>query len=307
MNILHWMKKENSGLARSTLELAEYEEKLGHKVCIKQPTEDMPIYGVENGIDVHCIHSQLNMRTYHDGKPKFMWMHGEPLSSVGNGISMKAIVDLAPLIDAFICMRKEEHIIWNSIKRTYRVPKGINLEKYKPLPGITEKLAGEPAVLYCENWRRERNPLYICVAMQEVQKKLPNARLHLYNVQDKRMSETFNALIKNNKWWTFIRSLQGPVNDVNLLYNRADIVVSGLYPLYARIIEALGAGKAIVAPGYKESNYPFVCDLQPESIAKTIMNCWENYGKINYREWAKKHHDVKTTAKKAIKIYERYL
>ena len=48
-------------------------------------------------IDIHTIHSQINIRTYHDGKPKIMWMHGEPLSSVGNGISMKAIVDLAPI------------------------------------------------------------------------------------------------------------------------------------------------------------------------------------------------------------------
>ena len=114
MNILHWMKKENSGLARSTLEFAKYEERFGHKVCIRQPTEDQPIYGSENNTDVHCIHSQLNPRVYHDSKPKFMWMHGEPLSSVGNGISMKAIVDLAPMMDAFMCMRQEEFIVWDS-------------------------------------------------------------------------------------------------------------------------------------------------------------------------------------------------
>ena len=35
MKILHQMKKENSGLARTTLELAKYEEKQGHEVLIK--------------------------------------------------------------------------------------------------------------------------------------------------------------------------------------------------------------------------------------------------------------------------------
>lgn len=187
MKILHWMKKENSGLARSTLELAKYEERQGHSVLIKQPGEDQIIYskGMKDGDeDVHCIHSQINIKAYHDSKPKVMWMHGEPLSSVGNGVSMKAIVDLAPIVDAFVCMRKEEHLIWNSIKRTYLVPKGIDLEKYKPLEGITEKLSGEPSVLYIENWRGQRNPLYLCVAMQEVHKKYPNARLHLYNCND---------------------------------------------------------------------------------------------------------------------------
>lgn len=307
MKILHWMKKENSGLARSTLELAKYEEKQGHGVCIKEPEADMPVYGVDKDIDVHCIHSQINVRTYHDSKPKFMWMHGEPLSSVGNGVSMKAIVDLAPICDAFLCMRREEWAIWNSIKRTYRVPKGIDLELYKPLEGITEKLSGEPAVLYIENWRGQRNPLYLCVAMQKVYEKFPNARLHLYNLQDKRMKETFDALIKNNKWWTFIRSVQGPVADVNTLYNRVDMVVSGLYPLYARGIEAFGAGKAFIGAGYREPGYPFTCELDPDSMADAIIKCWENYTQVNYRKWAEDNHDVNESVKQSIEVYQRYL
>lgn len=307
MKILHWMKKENSGLARSTLELAKYEEKQGHGVCIKEPEADMPVYGVDKDIDVHCIHSQINVRTYHDSKPKFMWMHGEPLSSVGNGVSMKAIVDLAPICDAFLCMRREEWAIWNSIKRTYRVPKGIDLELYKPLDGITEKLSGEPAVLYIENWRGQRNPLYLCVAMQKVYEKFPNARLHLYNLQDKRMKETFDALIKNNKWWTFIRSVQGAVSDVNTLYNRVDMVVSGLYPLYARGIEAFGAGKAFIGAGYREPGYPFTCELDPDSMADAIIKCWENYTQVNYRKWAEENHDVNESVKQSIEVYQRYL
>jgi glycosyltransferase involved in cell wall biosynthesis len=304
------MKKENSGLARTTLELAKYEEKQGHAVCIRQPGEDDSVYSsgmTPKEADIHCIHSQLNINTYHDHKPKFMWMHGEPLSSVGNGVSMKAIVDLAPLVDAFICMRKEEWLVWDNVKRTYLVTKGIDLETYKPLPGITERLSGEPAVLYVENWRGSRNPLYLCVAMQEVYKKYPKARLHLYNCTDKRMFETFQDLSKNNKWWTFLRSLQGPTNDVNMLYNKADMVVSCLFPLYARGIEAFGAGKAFIGPGYKVEGYPYTCDFSPESISNAIINCWENYGKINYRKWAEDHHDVNTTVKESVAIYQKYL
>jgi len=308
LKIRHWMKKENSGLARSTLELVPAEERLGHQVDVRQPGEDAPIYGrIDGEPDVHCIHSQLSMKAYHDGKPKVMWMHGEPLSSVGNGVSMKAIVDLAPMCDAFICMRKEEQIIWNSIKRTYYVPKGIDLDTYKPISGVVEKLSGEPAVLYYENWRGQRNPLYVAVAMQEVWKRFPNARLHLYNCNDKRMMETFQALIKNNKWWTFIRTIKGPEADVNQLLNRADIVISGLYPLYARGIEAFGAGKAFIGPGYKEHDYPFTCDLQPESMAEAVIKCWENYSSIDYRKWAETYHDVNETVRQSIDIYRRYL
>jgi len=312
MKLMHYMKKENSGLARCTLELAKYEERMGHQVCIKQPSDDgtgQIIYGQDKDIDVHCVHSQLAVNTYFDHKPKFMWMHGEPLSSVGNGMSMKAIVDLAqiPHMEAFICMRQEELLIWNSIKRTYLVPKGIDLEVYKPLEGITEKLSGEPSVLYIENFRQTRNPLYLAVAMQEVYKVLPKARLHIYNMVDKKMFETFKALRENNKWWPFLRSMAGATNDVNTLYNRVDMVVSCLYPLYARGIEAFGAGKAFIGPGYKVDSYPFQCELSPESYRDAIINCWENYDKVNYRKWAQDHHDVRETVKQSLEIYQKYL
>lgn len=308
MNLTHFVRKENSGLFHTTLELATYEEKAGHAVTMRQPTDESVFYGNGAEPDVELVHSQLTITSYFNDKPRFMFMHGEPLSSVGNKISMKAIVDLAPKMDAFICMRKDEHAIWNSIKRTYLVPKGIDLERFKPLAGV-ERVAGEPAVLYVENWRGSRNPLYLCVAMQEVWKKFPKARLHLVNCNDKKLYDMFKALIGNNKWWTFIRTLTGavPSDKMNELYNKADIVVSCLYPLYARSIEAFGAGKALVCPGYREHDYPWTCELHPESIAKAIIECWENYDKINYREWAETHHDVADTVRQTIDIYRRYL
>lgn len=307
MNIMHWMKKERSGLAMSTLELATYEEKQGHHVVIRQPGEDAPIYGIENGTDIHLVHSQIAARTYHDGIPKIMWCHGEPISSVGNGVSMKAIVDMAPILNAMICMRREELDIWNSIKKTHLVPKGIDLEVFKPLPGITERLSGEPAVAYVENWRGQRNPLTLCVAMQIVHRKFPNARLHLFNCPGGKMQETFKALIANNKWWPFIRTMSGAVDDINTIYNKVDMVVSCLYPLYARGIEAFGAGKAFIGPGYREPGWPYTCELEAQSMADAIIKCWENYGDINYRKWAQDHHDVAETVRQSVKIYERYV
>jgi glycosyltransferase involved in cell wall biosynthesis len=243
-------------------------------------------------------------------------MHGEPLSSVGNGISMKAIVDMAPKVDAFIAMREEEHAIWSTIKRTYVVPKGIDLARFHPVDVTphdekdqTSKLSGEPAILYAEHWRGQRNPLYLCVAMQQVWQKFPKARLHLFNCGDQKQHATFKALYSNNKWWAFLRTMTGPVADadVNLLYNRADICVSGLYPLYARSIEAFGAGKAFIGPGYTDPAYPWHCDLHPDSIAKAINDCWENYDRINYRQWAETKHDVLNTVAACESIYQRYL
>lgn len=322
MKIGHWMKKEKSGLAFSTLEVVQAEVKRGHQVFLREPTdaEGLPgqlLYGSDDlSCDVECIHSQMPLSSYYNRVPKFMWMHGEPLSSVGNGVSMKAIVDLAPKIDAFIAMRKEEYSVWNSIKRTYVVSKGIDLERFHPVDvkphddkDQTSKLSGEPAVLYVEHWRGQRNPLYLCLAMEQVWRQNPKARLHLFNVTDQKMYATFRSLYSHNKWWAFLRTMQGPVADseINALYNRADIVVSGLFPLYARSIEAFGAGKAFIGAGYTDPEYPWHCTLDVDSMAKAIMDCWADYNKINYRQWAEEKHDVLNTVAQCEQIYQRYL
>ncbi len=308
-------KREKSGLAFTTLELVQAEEQQGHRVELRQPDETV-LYGGIDVPDMHLIHSQISPRTYHDRIPKLMYCHGEPLSSVGNGVSMKAIVDLAPICEAFIAMRKEEWSAWNAIKRTYVVPKGIDLQRFTPLDvsahdpkNPASRLSGDPAVLYCEHWRGQRNPLIPLLAMERVSQVLPNARLHLYNVEDKRMYETFSALIAHCKWHTFVRSLMGPVKDedVNLLYGRADIVVSGLYPLFARGIEAFGAGKAFIGAGYRDDEYPFGCEFTPESMADAIIKAHEARGQFNFRAWAERKHDVQETVRQATAIYQRYL
>lgn len=311
------MNKEASGLGTSTLELAKYEELAGHQVTVRQPSGGL-IYGHGGEYDVTAAHHQLDQTQYFDGKPKFLWTHGEPLSSVGNGISMRATVEMASKCSAFISMRKDEIPLWRMIHpNTYLVTKGIDLDVYKPLHGITERLSGEPAVLYYENIRGTRNPLYWLCAMQKVHQKFPNARLHLYNVTDKKMVDTFQALNAHAHLWPFLRTISGAVlgphgelggpDDVNLLLNRVDIVVSGLFPLYARSIEAFGAGKAFISPGYSEFDYPWTCDYAPDSMADAIIRCWENYGKVDYRKWAEAHHDVRETVKESVEIYQRFL
>lgn len=307
MKIAHYMRLENSGLAHTTMELVEEEARQGHSVSLRESSTDRLLYGTNGVPEVQCVHSQLPPSAYHDGIPKFMWCHGEPLGSVGNNISMRAIVDLARLCEAFICMRQEEWAVWHAIRRTFLVQKGIDLQRFRPLEPPPEKLSGTPAILYYENWRGQRNPLYLCLAMQAVRRRFPEARLHLYNCPGGKMGQTFADLIHHCRWYTFIGSVKGPEADVNLLLNRADMVVSCLYPLYARGIEAFGAGKAFIGPGYRERAYPWTCDLNPDSIAQAIIACWEDYGKVNYRKWAEERHDVAETVRQSVAIYQRYL
>jgi len=307
MKISHHMRRENSGLVHTTLEIVEEEQRQGHGIRVVEPSNGVTaMFETFDGLpDVHAIHSQLSAHTYHDKVPKIMWMHGEPLGSVGNGISMRAIVDLAPSCEAFICMRKEEWPVWDAIRKTFIVTKGIDLERFKPMEGV-EKLTGEPAILYYENWRGQRNPLLLCLAMLEVIKVFPKAKLHLYNCPGGKMFDTFQRLINHCRWYTFIGSLKSQEKDVVRLLNRSDIVVSCLYPLYARGIEAFGCGKAFIGPGYKEEGYPYTCDLEAGNMAKAIIKAWEERGKVDFRQWAKDKHDVATTVKECVDVYQRY-
>jgi glycosyltransferase involved in cell wall biosynthesis len=317
VRLRHHMKREKSGLAFTTLELVQAEEHQGHTVELREPLGDVLYGGFSERPDMHLIHSQISPLTYHDNVPKVMWMHGEPLSSVGNGVSMRAIVDLASVCEAFICMRPEEHAFWQPIKRTFIVPKGIDLQRFAPMAvepfdpkNKQSKLSGEPAVLYAEHWRGQRNPLVPLTAMKIVAQVLPKARLHLFNLQDAKMQSTFSDLIAHCKYTTFVRSLLGPVPDadVPLLYNRADIVVSGLYPLYARSIEAFGCGKAFIGAGYKDPEYPFGCEFTPEAMADAIIKAWEaqQAKQFDFRAWAEKKHDVHETVRQSIQVYQRY-
>jgi len=308
MNISHHMRRENSGLVQTTLEVVEEEQRQGHGVRVLEPSNGMTAMfeTFEGRPDVSCIHSQLAPHTYHDKVPRVMWMHGEPLGSVGNGVSMRAIVDLAPSCEAFICMRQEEWPVWDAIRKTYVVTKGIDLTRFKPLDPAPEKLSGEPAILYYENWRGQRNPLLICLAMLEIIKTHPKAKLHLYNCPGGKMFDTFQKLINHCRWYTFIGSLKGQEKDAVKLLNRADIVVSGLYPLYARGIEAFGCGKACIGPGYRASGFPYNCDLESGIIAAAVLKCWNEYGKVDFSKWAQDHHDVENTVRECVDIYRRF-
>ena len=143
--------------------------------------------------------------------------------------------------------------------------------------------------------------------MKIVYQQLPDARLHLYNCDDPKMYKTFMAMSDYCKLPIFLRSLMGPVIDVVDLYNKADIVVSCLNPLYARTaVESLACGTKFVSPGYAIDNYPFKCEFSPESIAAAIIKAWKDK-QFEARKWAEDHHSAEEMTKQALNIYEKVL
>jgi len=148
--------------------------------------------------------------------------------------------------------------------------------------------------------------------MELVWKRYPDAKLHLYNITDPRMFETFKRLRDQCKWY-FIQSMQGPVKyeDVPALINKVSMVASCLFPLYARTpIEALACGRGCVAPGYPgdpTNPYPYICTLNPESMAEAIIQCHLNTERVDFRSYAERFHDLRVMVRNALAIYEGYL
>lgn len=307
MKICHWVKKENSGLFRTTVELAKYEERLGHTIALRAPAQNETFYGFrDDDFDIHAIHSQIHPHYYKDGKPKLLFLHGEPNYGLMTKVSTKAIMDLIPIADAFVSFHPDEARIWNSFKRTYTITKGIDLEKYVPVKNPTKKLKGSPAILYCEHWRQFRHPLHVFIALEGVKKKLPGMRFYPFGCPDAE-KEFWLRIVRNNKYNMFTPGVFQWQKDMPNLLSMADIVVSPVFPSYGRVaLEALAMNKPVVA--YNSNVHAdYKCrPYDPDDLAEKILACWEE--KPNgQRKYAEKNLNAEQMAKDAIEIYKRFI
>lgn len=300
------MKKENSGLFRTTFELASNEERFGHEISLRTPKEQSVIYGFkENDFDIHCIHSQIPPMFYKDGKPKILFMHGEPDYGMLYKVSTQAIMDLAPLVDAFVAFNEDEAKLWNSFRRTHVIPKGIDLDSYKPVV-LPKKLDGAPAILYAEHWRTFRHPFHTFVALEKVAAKIPAMRFYPFGCPPEEKA-FWLRLINQNKYNVFCPGVFQPQMKMVGLLNMADIVVSPVFPSYGRVsLEALACNKPVVA--YSTNPHAtFRCEpYNPDDMAEKIIQCWEE--KPNgQRKYAEENISAKVMTEKAIEIYKRFL
>lgn len=306
MKIVHWIRKEKSGLFRTAIELMKYEERAGHSVSGRTPAENQTFYGfTDDEFDIHCIHSQINTFYYKDKKPKILFLHGEPEYGMLNKVSIRAILDFAPMVDAFISFHEKESIIWNSFKRTYTIPKGIDLEKYFPQK-LKKKLRGEPAILYAEHWRSFRHPLHVMIALEKAKKKLTRMRFYPFGCppEDK---EFWLRIIKQNKYQFFTPGVFKPQNHMGVLLNLSDIVVSPVYPSYGRVaLEALACNKPVVA--YNTNPHAtYTCEpYNTDDMAEKIIQCWEEKPN-SQRAYAEKYLSAQVMAQRAIEIYRRFV
>lgn len=306
MKIVHWIRKENSGLFRTAVELAKYEERLGHTVGLRTPKENGTFYGfADDDFDIHAIHSQIHPHYYKDGKPKILFLHGEPDYGMLHKVSTNAIMDLLPLMDCFVAFNEAEATLWNSFKRTYTITKGVDLEIYKPQK-LDKKFTGKPAILYCEHWRTFRHPFHVFVALERVKRKIPTMRFYPFGCPDSE-KEFWLRLVRQNRYLTFCPGVFKHQQAIDKLINLSDMVVSPVFPSYGRVsLEALACNKPVVA--YKTNPHAnYKCEpYDPDDMAEKIIQCWEEKPN-NQRKYAEEHLSAEQMAREAIEIYRRFL
>jgi len=306
LKIVHWLKKENSGLFRTTFELAKNEEALGHEISLRTPKEQQLIYGFGGEeFDIHCIHSQIPPAYFKDKRSKVLFLHGEPDYGMLYKVSTSAIMDLVPIVDAFIAFNPAEARLWETFKRTYVIPKGIDLDSYRPV-ALDKKLDGAPAILYAEHWRNFRHPFHTFVALEKVANKIPGMRFYPFGCPPEE-KDFWLRLVRQNKYNRFCPGVfQQQANMVGLL-NMADIVVSPVFPSYGRVsLEALAVNKPVVA--YKTNPHAtFKCEpYDPDDMAEKIIKCWEE--KPNgQRHYAEEHLSARAMAEAAVAVYRRFV
>lgn len=306
MKILHWLKKENSGLFRTTVELAKCEENLGHNVAFRTPTENQTFYGFgDDKPDIHCIHSQIHPHYYKDGIPKVLFLHGEPDYGMMVKVSTQAILDLIPVVDCMVAFNPDEGKIWNSFHRTYTITKGIDLEKYKPMD-VGKKLKGSPAIIYAEHWRTFRHPLHVFVALEKVKRKLPGMIFYPFGCPPTE-KEFWLRIVRQNRYSIFTPGVFPWQKNTAELLSMGDMVVSPVFPSYGRVsLEAKACNKPVVA--YNTNPHAdYTCrPYDPDDMAEKIVKCY-NEQRNGQRQYAVDNLDSMQMAKEAVEIYRRFL
>jgi glycosyltransferase involved in cell wall biosynthesis len=299
-------------------ELAKYEEKLGHSVALRDPGKNETFYGFDDDdFDIHAIHHQIYPFYFKDRKPKILFFHGNPEYMMRVGGSTTVLMELLDLADACLVYIPEQEPVWNSFHRMYAIPKGIDLEVYKPKK-VKKKLIGDPVIVYAENWLSNQNPLPVFVALEKVFIQYPEMRFHPLGCTSK-LTELWMHVIRRNKYHFFTPKLyefrQTDFSDGALfkssmvdIYNMADMVISPTFPSYGRVsLEALACDKPTITyecnpHGTYKSKYYDVDDM-----AEKIIQCIEEKPKKKMREYAEKNLDLNRSAEETIKLYQRFL
>ena len=104
---------------------------------------------------------------------------------------------------------------------------------------------GRPNVVITDIWRLDRDPFHVVTAFAEFAKEQPNAKLHIYGLEQKAataMAPILDALSKRN----VLGEICGYRSDLSVIYNAADMLITPHRIATRTVREAMACGLQVV-------------------------------------------------------------
>jgi len=328
-----------SGLYEATKDLIKYERKLGiDSQFVESVVKDPDLKTYTDGwltakpwawaedADVLVMHRSLPNELAHK-KPKVVVMHG-PLEIMmmnehsGPGENFNFNINMIWDYDACVAITPQDYEIaqhFDEKKRLRFIEDAVDVERYS-LNGWAYEYANHPAIISADTIRLNKIPLHIILAMENVRKRIPSARLNFFSiplVDSPTWRNIFvrSKLMHNQSNCELIQLLTG---DIKPYIRGADISFNNnLHGVHSRgsVMEAMAMGIPVVSYCGGEDYTPYIAKTWClESIAEAVEQCWKDIQAKGRemvakecRAYADEHFNMEKAAVEYKKLYEELL
>jgi glycosyltransferase involved in cell wall biosynthesis len=339
MKITHWSNWaiNRSGLFHCAAEQVKFERRLGidSQLAITEKefptdeifdgwlkpvswkeTEDSTLWIVHRGIPAKLMELKIPRLVVIHGNVEFLVL--EEIFSHAEKQGINTHVNLIKDSDASVAVNPKDYDIWKLYdpgEKLNLIPDAIDCEKYT-IEGNCYPYFHRPQILWADSLRPNKFPMHIIWAMNEIVKKIPDARLTVVGL-DLLGILTFRNLIlrsPNNHLAANIENIQLLTNDNPSYMRGADILFnSNISGIYSRTeLEAMACGCQVV--GYGDFTKWQAKPFDIKSIAEQIINCWneiknnKEQSRLNARQYVLDNHNMEKQVKeKYIPLYNKVL
>ena len=328
-----------SGLYEATKDLIKYERKLGlESEFVESEVKDPDPKQFTDGwltakpwswaqdADLLVMHRSLPNELAHK-QPKVVVMHG-PIEIMmmfehsGETDNFNFNINMIWDYDACVAITPQDYEIaqhYDEKERLRFIEDAVDLERYHP-DGWQWEYQHHPAIVSADTIRLNKLPLHIILAMENLRKSTPDARLNFFSIPLADVATWRNVFVRSrlrhNQSNCELIQLMG--TDVRPFVRGADISFNNnLHGIHSRasVMEAMAMGIPVVAYCGGEDYTPYIARTWClESIAETIERCWQDIlarGREavarECRAYAHEHFSMEKAAGQYQELYEELL
>ena len=333
MKIVHYatvVPKTISGLIRRVMEIHKLEKALGWESGLVSPQDKHENgYTVEGtpaleilpwswaaDADVHVMDGSVPGDILALKNRVFM-AHGGPKYCALTELNMKRssftlAINMVQNCELTITQNRQHQRFWREFGGDVRwVQGGVDLEKWIP-EGTKIPFPSHPCIVYMDIWRDMKLPMTLFMAMKEVVKEVPTARLQLFNVPKGREAWWMRVLCKVGVDHLVENYKGGIWGNPEQVYRGADIIVNPVEggTISGVGVEALACGCPVLILEGNKSKYASIKSKDdPDSMAKALVKLWKRIEadrdevRLEARMIAEKNYSVRRMVTEMLDIY----